>query len=248
MDHSPSTFTPVHRARALKLGIAATAALYLLTAFIAEPMRGLAGDSENVIVQVTVADVIALACDGTDAGPNVGSGQVVSLGTITVSGDTGAYADSRAAVCYMKTSSNNGADFGWYIWRGSGGTKTGYLINPQEQSIEPHGTGSGNAPRTWTVASNESRWGARVSSTSSGSAVGIYDFGTDASSEKWSRVKTGATVAIRRVSVASTAGSGAVIKIGFRAQVGTLKNQASGVYETPYATGTGGVIFTANSL
>jgi hypothetical protein len=58
------------------------------------------------------------------------------------------------------------------------------------------------------------------------------DFGTDASSEKWARVKTGSTLTIRTSSTFSQSGSGDLIKIGFRAQVGATKAQPTGTYKT----------------
>lgn len=244
-------FSPLsaeRRMRGLTVGVAATFALYLLTALIAEPMRSLAANtSDNVKVSVVIGDVLSLACFNNS---HTGSG-TVSLGTIAISGDTGAYSDTRAAVCFAKNSSANGFDFGWYIRRGSGGSMTGYLINTAESSIAPYGTGSGRLTTTWSVASNDSRWGARISSTSSGVNMTVLNgqqFDTDGGSEKWGRVKTGSTLTLRRYTGANTAGSGVMIKVGFRVQVGAAKNQPSGTYETPYATGTGGVIFTINAL
>jgi|GEM_PF-4217462 len=249
-----TVLTSQRRIRALTVGVTAMLCLYLLTALVAEPLRALGATSDNVKVSVVVNDVLSLACYNA---AHTGSG-TVSLGTISISGDTGAYSDARAAYCWVKNSGTNGFDFGWYIKKGTGGyagagpNMTGYLINVNEQAIAPFGAGSGITTAAWSVNSNDSRWGARISSTSSGGAsTGIRNgqfFQTDGGSELWGRIKTGSTLAVRRFTGAFTAGSGVQLKIGFRAQVGAAKNQPSGTYETPYATGTGGVIFTVNSL
>jgi hypothetical protein len=57
-------------------------------------------------------------------------------------------------------------------------------------------------------------------------------WGTDASSEKWSRVKTGSTLTIRQSNSQTQQGSGDLIKIGFRAEVGSTKVQPTGTYQT----------------
>ena len=123
----------------------------------------------------------------------------------------------------------------------SGRIYTGYLISQFEDKIAPFGAGSGNTTATWSVAANDARWGGRVSSTSSGTITGPYDFGTDGGAEKWARVKTGSTVAIRRSNTAAQHGSGDLIKIGFRAQVGASMTQPAGLYKA-------GVVFTLSTL
>ncbi len=218
--------------RAVTVGIAAAVGLYLVAAVIAEPMRGFASTTETAVVQVTVAAGLGLSCDASGDGTN-GSGETLSLGTITFSGDTGAYSNSRAVRCHISTNNVTGYTLGWRVLTGSGGSMTGHLINTNEQLIAAFGTGSAsNTTATWSVASNDSRWGGRVSSTSSGSDVAPMLWGTDASSEKWARVKTGATLTIRQASVIAQSGLGDMVRIGFRAQIGALKSQQSGNYQT----------------
>jgi hypothetical protein len=233
------------RIRILTVGLCATIGLYALVAFVAEPTRSLASNTETVVVELTVASAIGLSCDGTDANAVSGSGETVSIGTITYNGDTGAptYTSmDKSAWCYVKTNNVTGYTLGWHIASGSGGTRTGYLISQFEDVIAPFGTGSGNSTAAWSVATTEARWGGRVSSTSSGSTVsGPYDFGTDGGTQKWARVKTGSTVAIRTASVESQHGSGDLIKIGFRAQVGASVVQPTGTYRST-------VTFTASTL
>lgn len=224
------------RIRAITVGFTAVAGLYLMAAFIAEPMRGFASLSETAIVQVTVASAIGFSCDANGDNSR-GSGETLSLGTITFTGDTGVYSDNRAVKCRVVTNNITGYTVGWRVVTGSGGTATGHLISQYEDVIPPFGTGSAsNYTKTWELnpagTQNDARWGGRVSSTSSGSDVAPMLWGTDASSEKWARVKTGATLTIRQSTTASQSGSGDLIKIGFRAQIGTLKSQATGTYQT----------------
>jgi hypothetical protein len=233
MTHS--FLPPERRVRVVTVGLAATFALYLLTALLAEPLRGLA-TTETAVVSVTVAAGIALACDANGDGSR-GSGETLSLGTITLTGDVGAYSDSRAVKCRVSTNSTTGYTLAWRVLTGSGGNLTGHLINQTENIIAAFGTGSAYSyTKAWELNpsgnTNDSRWGGRVSSTSSGTNVNPLDFGTDASSEKWSRVKTGATITIRSSSVLSQGGSGDLIKIGFRAQVGATHAQPTGTYKT----------------
>ncbi len=230
MVRSPSSYIVV--------GSTVAAALYMCFVAIAEPLRGLAAssDSETAIVQVTLAAALSLSCDANNDDIR-GSGETLSLGTITYNGDTGVYSDSRAVKCRVVTNNTTGYTLGWRVFTGSGGSKTGHLISQYEDVISAFGTGSAsNYTKTWELnpaaTTNDSRWGGRVSSTSSGSDVTPMLWGTDAASERWARVKTGSTLTIRQSTAASQTGSGDLIKIGFRAQVGTTKVQPTGTYQT----------------
>jgi hypothetical protein len=229
------SLSPERRIRVLTVGFAAAVSLFFLTVLVAEPMRGFAQDSETTVVSVTLASAIGLACDGNVDG-TAGSGETLNLGTITFTGDTGAYDASRAARCHVKTNNTTGYTLGWRVATGSGGTQTGHLISQFEDIIQAFGTGSAsNYTKTWELNpvanTNDSRWGGRVSSTSSGSDVAPMQWGTDASSEKWARVKTGSTLTIRQSTVPSQSGFGDLIRIGFRAQVGATKVQPTGTYK-----------------
>lgn len=229
------TFPSQRRARAVSLGVAATVGLYLLTAMIAEPMRSFAV-TETAVVELLVASGIGLSCDADGDGAN-GSGETLSLGTITFTGDTGVYSDSRAVLCRIITNNTTGYTLGWRAATGSGGVATGHLISQFEDTIQPFGTGSASDyTKTWelnpSANQNDARWGGRVSSTSSGSDVAPMLWGTDAASEKWARVKTGSTLTIRHSTTQSQGGSGDLIKIGFRAQIGNLKAQPTGTYRS----------------
>lgn len=230
--------TSARKQRAVSVGFIAAIGLYCMTVTVAEPFKGLAqtSDSETAIVRVTLAAALGLACDANGDGTN-GSGEVLTLGTITYSGDTGVYSDNRAVRCRVRTNNTTGYTLGWRVHTGSGGTKTGHLISQFEDIIQAFGTGSAfNYTKTWELnpggTTNDSRWGGRVSSTSSGSDVAPMLWGTDASTEKWARVKTGSTLTIRQSATQSQGGSGDLIKIGFRAQVGATKIQPTGTYQT----------------
>ena len=227
------SLTAERRIRIFTVGIAATIGLYLLTAIIVEPMRGFAAeDSETAVVQLTVAAAIGLACDAN--GDDIrGSGETLSLGSLVYSGDTGVYSDNRAVKCRVVTNNTSGYTFGWRVLTGSGGSSTGHLISQFEDVIQAFGTGSAsNYTKAWSVSATDSRWGGRVSSTSSGSDVAPMLWGTDGVDEKWARVKTGSTLTIRTSSQESQGGSGDLIKVGFRAEIGSTKIQPTGTYQT----------------
>ncbi len=223
------------KARAVAVGFTATVGLYLLAAVVAEPMRGFASTVETAIVRLTVASAIGLSCDA-DGDNRHGSGEVLSIGTITFTGDTGVYSDNRAVRCRVVTNNITGYTLGWRVFTGSGGTATGHMISQFEDVIHAFGTGSAsNYTKAWELnpggLQNDARWGGRVSSTSSGSDVAPMQWGTDGVSEKWARVKTGSTLTIRQSTQESQSGSGDLIKIGFRAAIGTLKSQPTGTYQ-----------------
>ncbi len=232
-----TTLTPARKQRAVTVGIVAAIGLYCMTVTVAEPLRGLAAtEDETAIVQLTLEAALGMACDANGDGSR-GSGETLSLGTITYTGDTGAYSNSRAVRCHIQTNNTAGYTLGWRVRTGSGGFSTGHLINQFENIIQAFGTGSAsNYTKAWELNpsgnTNDSRWGGRVSSTSSGSDVSPMFWGTDASTEKWARVKTGSTLTIRQSNTASQHGSGDLIRIGFRAQVGVLKVQPTGTYQT----------------
>jgi len=227
--------TSVSLRRASAMTMSAAASLYMIFMVAGEAAQSFASGTETAIVQVTVASALGLSCNANGDNRN-GSGETLSIGTITYSGDTGAYNNSRAVFCHVNTNNITGYTLGWRAATGSGGTATGHMISQFEDKIVAFGTGStNNYTKTWELNpsnnQNDSRWGGRVSSTSSGSDVAPMLWGTDASSEKWARVKTGSTLTIRQSATNSQSGSGDQIRIGFRAHIGTLKSQPTGTYQ-----------------
>ena len=131
--------------------------------------------------------------------------------------------------CKIVTSSTTGWALSWQILAGSGGFGTGHLISQYENIIPAFGTGSFNNTSTWSVSAADSRWGGRVSSTSSGAQAGAMNFGTDVSAERYARVATGSTQTIRQKVGASQQG-GDKVRVHFRAEVGSSKVQPTGTY------------------
>ncbi len=235
--------------RVIRLAISATVALCLLFTLIAEPAQSFAAtDTETIIVSVTVASGIGLACDANGDRVN-SSGETLSLGTITFTGDTftGSSVNARKVRCRIVSSNTNGYTLGWHIASASNnGRGTGHLTTSNNDIIAAFGTGHTNTRRFDTnVSASDSRWAGRViPSMSSGTTyANNMDFGTDGSeaTEKWARVATGSSYPIWRSSTISQSGSGDQIAIAFRARVGASKVQPTGTY-------TATVTFTASTL
>jgi len=221
------TLVPHRRVRVLTVGLAALLSLYAMMLFLAEPLRVLgAADSESVVVNLIVAAAISNTCTTP-----------VSLGTITGTGDSGAYNASRATACTVITNNSLGYTLAWRVTTGSGGTSTGYMINQYEDTIAPFSPAVVSTPETWSVAAAASEWGARLSSTST--TVNTGTWGTDASSEKWLNVGTGSTVTIATRNT-ETSGAGDTENVGFRGEIGASKSQPTGNYTVT-------VIFTATT-
>jgi hypothetical protein len=231
---------PAHRfIRVITVGITAAVCLYALLIVLAEPMRGFAAsDSENVVVSLTVAADIANSCTTP-----------VALGTITRTGDTGLYSDSRATTCTITTNNTTGYTLSWLISTGTGAagarTGTGYLNGfTSGNRVAPFGTGSTVAamqPIPMSVT-NDARWAGRLSAASTTTGGAGKDWGADTGvtgTEKWLRVGTGSAVNIStRTTQTSVAGD--VQKVGFRAII-------NGTAIVPTDTYKATVIFTATT-
>ena len=219
------------RLRVLSVAAAASVALYALVAVVAEPMRSLAATStDSITVEVEVQAGIAITCDDDGTGSSL-SNSTLSLPAIVEDGDTGAYADARAVTCNVRTNNTNGYTLGWLVTSGSGGTATGHMINQYEDIIAAYSPAVDGTPETWSVGVSDSRWGARLSSTSPAFDAATKDFGTDGASEKYLNVATGSTVTIGQEPDESANG-GDDNKVGFRVEVGTSKIQPTGTYQT----------------
>ncbi len=226
-----STEKVVH---AVKLGFVSALALCAVLLVVLEPLHafGAGTDTETAIVQVTVASGMGIACDATNDGI-AGSGETLNLGTITFTGDTGTYSPAKSVACRVTTNDSLGYTLGWYVATGTGTagsrTGTGHLNSNGTNRIPAIGTGSFNNTFVFPSATNASGWGGRVSSTSSGSQTGNLDFGTDTSAEKYARVATGSSVAIRTKTSASQQ-NGDIIRVHFRAYIGSAHIQPTGTY------------------
>lgn len=205
-------------------GEEAQSTLYMLDDTIGEANIGF-GRSDtydlNAGYRQTVSDAyLALTCDDS-----------TNLGTITPTGQK-----TGTVSCTVITDAEAGYSLAWIVATGSGGTNTGYLINELEQTIAPLQPSVAGTPETWSVASNDARWGGRLSSTSTDTDV---KWGTDNSSEKYLNVGTGSYTVVSRSARTAVAGSTEVFQ--FRAEVGATKIQPPGTYK-------GIVTMTASAL
>jgi hypothetical protein len=237
---------PERRVRVLTVAFAAVIGLYVLMAFVAEPLGalGASSDSESVVVSITINDAIGLNCDADGGG--AGSGETLSLASITDSGDTGPLNNSstgtllgtKVALCKVVTNSQAGWTLGWRVTTGSGGTKTGYMISQFEDFIDPFNYSDANAettPVAWGASvptAVQSAWGGRLSDRSDNFATSPRSWGADAAdgTEKWLKVSSGSTVTVAQGNT-ETSDDGARNYIGFRVEVGPDKIQPSGTYK-----------------
>ena len=218
------------RWRALSVAASATVLLYLMGAFVAEPLRGLAATTSSSNVTVAFNGQISLECDGDGDATTNETPEVLDLSTLSsTNSDTGVYADARAIYCWVSTNNSAGYTLAWNIDTGSGGTLTGHLVSQFEDNIEPIGAqGSAETtPIAWSVGAADSRWGVTVSTNSGSDPLG---FGTNAANDVWARVSTGSSITFGETTAPSQIGDGDLYRIGVRVAVGGSKIQPSGTY------------------
>jgi len=222
--------------RVVTVGIAATVALYAMVLVLAEPFRGMAADSSsNTAVTLTVAAAISNSCTSS-----------VSMGTITGTGDSdsGGFNAAHAATCTISTNNYTGYSLGWRVTTGTGAagarTQTGHLNGYKTTSnvIRAYTPAVAGTPETLSVGASDSRWAARLSSTST-TPGGAISWGSDGASDTWLNVATGSVVTISNRSTA-TSFAGDTQLIGFRAIIGSSKIQPTDTYKAI-------VVFTATT-
>lgn len=235
------------RIRVVTVGLSALVGLYAVAAFVAEPLRSFATtatDNDNK-VSVTVSAAISLTCTDENSDSNSDDNNL-TLGSITTNGDTGAYSTSRDYRCVVTTNDSGGYTLAWRVDTGSGGTSTGYMISQFEDKIAPFRYNNSNDAETTTVVWNstnfsttDAEWGGRLSSTSddfsdnhASRQITSSEWDTDtgnATTEKWARVASGASVIF--ASGTDEAVGGSSHYIGFRTAIGSSKYQPTGTYE-----------------
>jgi hypothetical protein len=231
--------------------VVATVSAYLLFVVVGEPSNvfGATSDTESAVIQVTLGAAIGMNCDADGSG--AGSGETLSLSSITEYGDTGPLngtvtVGTNAVVCNIRTNNSAGYDLSWRVTTGSGGTKTGYMISQFEDVIAPFNYSASNAesvPAAWnggtTPSNSQAAWGGRLSSTSDEFANSPVSWGNNGvdGTEKWMKVSSGTTTVIATGND-STPGGGENQYLGFRVEVGSDKIQPTGVYRVT-------VVFTA---
>ncbi len=153
----------------------------------------------------------------------------VSLGTLTDSGDTGAFSVGRSITCTITTPHPAGYTAAWQVLTGSGGTSTGSMAGPGGGRIRPYTPAVSGTPEGWSVPITAAEWGARISSASDVVDTGVW--GVDGGTEKWLNVGTGSlTIASRNT---ATDGDGDALIIGFRAEIGSSVTLPAGTYRVP---------------
>jgi hypothetical protein len=195
-------------------GEAAKSTFYILDDTIGEANIGPSRSDNydlNAGYRQTVADAfISLDCgDSTD------------LGTVAITGQK-----TGNVSCTVITDAEAGYSLAWVVTTGSGGTNTGYLINELESTIAPFKPTVAGTPQTWSVFTNDARWGGRLSSTSTDTDV---KWGTDSVDEKYLNVGTGSYTIVSRSSRTAIGGSTEVLQ--FRAEIGSSAVRSPGVYQ-----------------
>jgi hypothetical protein len=231
------------RMRVLTVGASALCGLYLLTAFVAEPLRSLAAtasDNDNK-VSVTVVSSITLSCTDENSDGNGDNNNLTISGSLTVGSDTGNYNVSDDYKCVVSTNDSAGYTLAWRVDTGSGGTATGYMISQFEDKIMPFRYNNSNDAETdavdWGISASDAEWGARLSSTSDSFSdvhasrqITAAEWDTNGGAEDWARVSSGSAV-IFAASDNETIDAGDNVYIGFRAAIGATRYQPTGVYE-----------------
>lgn len=195
---------------------------YLLDDTIGEANIGF-GRSANYDINAGYRQTLVSTLSMTCAGP-------VSMGTIVFSGQA-----TGSGTCVVTTDNEAGYSLVWQITTGSGGTNTGYLISHRDIIAPLHPTVAGT-PQTWSVASNDARWGGRLSSRSDDIDS---KWGTDGSSDKWLNVGTGSYTVVSRSSRTATTGSTEIVQ--YRTEIGATKSQPNGTYQAT-------IVYTASAL
>jgi len=197
-------------------GEAALSSNYLLADTLGEPIIGPSTSDTYVLdagyrQEESVSSEVSLSC-----------ALQAAIGSILFSGTA-----DTTFLCTVSTTNPTGYSLNWQVLSGSGGTATGSLIDPLEHTIPPYRPTTADVPETWSVAETASAWGGRLRSASTDTDA---KWGTDSTDEKWLNVGTGSTVVVSRDS--ATDPSGSTEQLSLRVEIGALKIQPSGTYQT----------------
>lgn len=247
MEHR-SLVLPYHRrSRVVSVGIAATVSLYVLVAFVAEPLRTLGATTDDTVVQFTVTSALSVDCStASTLGSAAGDG----------TSGTGALATAR---CIPITNNSQGYTLSWIIQTGSGAPAvhanctnaapcygTGHLLSNNVTSGYPdiirsirlgYTTNSHwdlNARRidnTTVPSGSGARWGARLMANSTTPDGGSVTWGADTDETMgFLAVNTGASVSIaKRTSETSAAGD--IQNLLFKVFIPSGAFQPTGTYK-----------------
>ena len=236
-----TVITPARRTRVLTVGLAATASLYLLMVFVAEPMRSLAQQVDTTTVTLVVTSSISLSCT-----------QNVTLPPAPGSGTSGS-GTTALGYCTPITSGALGYTLGWRVVTGSGAPAingctpaapcygTGHMLSNNVTSGYPdairafdrkgtHEYNPGDFDGDTIKTGSGARWAARLMGTSTTTGGGQVIWGADGDHEGFLNVATGSIVNIaKRNSETSPSGDTEVIK--YKVYIPSTIFQPSGTYK-----------------
>jgi hypothetical protein len=240
MKHS--ILTSQRRTRVLSVALTATASLYLLVVFVAEPLRTLAATTADTVVQFQITSALSLTCSANS-----------TLGTTpgTATAGTGATA---TAYCTPITNNAQGYTLSWIIQTGSGAPAvhanctnaapcfgTGHLLSNNVTSGYPdvikafdrklgHINNPGRFDSTTITTGSGSRWAARLRGNSDTTGGGTVTWGADGATEGFLNVATGSTVSIAKRTT-ETAAAGDTENFLFKVVIPSSSFQPTGTYK-----------------
>lgn len=229
---------PHRRSRVLSVGLAATASLYVLTVFVAEPLRALGQATADTVVQFTVTSGLSMNCSATST-----LGSAVGTGT----SGTGSMA---TATCTPITNNSLGYTLSWIIQTSSGTTSapvctgncfgTGHLLSTNVTAGRPDTIRAfdrkgtfinvpGRFDGTTIGTGSGSRWAARLRGNSTTTGGGSVTWGADGATEGFLNVATGSAVNIARRTT-ETASGGDTQNFLFKVVIPSSSFQPTGLY------------------
>lgn len=239
---STTILTSNRRTRVLSVALAATASLYLLVVFVAEPLRTLAATTADTVVQFQVTSGLSLTCSASST-----LGSAVGTGT----SGTGAMA---TAYCTPITNNSLGYTLSWIIQTGSGAPAihanctnaapcfgTGHLLSNNVTSGYPdviqafarklgHINNPGRFDQTTILTGSGARWAARLRANSTTVGGGSVTWGSDGATEGFLNVATGSTVNIAKRNT-ETSAAGDTENFLFKVVIPSGSFQPTGTYK-----------------
>ena len=224
----------------MSVGTAAVVSLYLLVAFVAEPLRSFAATTANTVVIYTVTSALSITCSATST-----TGTAPGNGTPTFPTGTGAMAN---AFCTPITNGSLGYTLTWLINTSTGSVTppctgncygTGHLLSNNVTTgkadlIKAFTPRLANRPERFDSTSigtgSGSRWAARLQATSTTPSGGSVTWGSDGNTSLFLNVATGSAVSIAK-STTETAAAGDVENFLFKVVIPPSVFQPTGTYK-----------------
>ncbi len=237
-----SSLSPNRRARVLTVGMAATASLYVLVAFVAEPLKTLGATTADTVVQFTVTSALSVTCDANS-----------TLGSAAGNGTSGTGA-MATATCTPITNNALGYSLSWIVQVGSGAPAihancnstatcygTGHLLSNNVTGGYPdvikafdrkggHVNNPGRFDSTTIGSGSGSRWAARLRGNSTTTGGGSVSWGADGATEGFLNVATGSAITIAKRTT-ETSGAGDNQNLLFKVVIPSGAFQPTGTYK-----------------